>query len=225
MLGIYTTGEVPFKTVCLHGLVRDKNGQKMSKSKGNVINPLVMVDLYGADALRFALVYGTAFGNDVAMSEDKIRGMRNFSNKLWNMGRFIKMNMESFQSQNKTFDLDKFSEKNMTDKNDKKIIKDLNAVIKSVTKAIEEYRFDKGAEELYEFIWHNLADKHIESVKERLKNYDEKALSVLTHVFLTSLKLLHPFMPFITEEINKQIEGKNAKPLIISPWPSIKQNK
>ncbi|OGG03603.1 valine--tRNA ligase [Candidatus Gottesmanbacteria bacterium RBG_16_37_8] len=221
MLGIYAVGEIPFQTVCLHGLVRDKNGRKMSKSKGNVINPLVMADLYGADALRFALIYGTAFGNDVPMSEDKIRGMRNFSNKLWNIGRFIKMNFESFQNEKKSIDLkSKIPEKNLTDQNDQKLLRDLDAVIKNTTKSIEEYRFDKGAESLYEFIWHNLADKYIESVKERLKNYDEKALNVLTYVFLTSLKLLHPFMPFITEEINKQLSGKNS-PLIISTWPKL----
>ena len=95
MLGLYMTSNVPFKTVYLHGLVRDAKGQKMSKSKGNVINPLKMVDLYGADALRFALIFGTAAGNDQALSEDKIRGMRNFANKLWNIGRFIEMNQET----------------------------------------------------------------------------------------------------------------------------------
>ena len=217
MLGIYATGDVPFKTVCLHGLVRDKKGQKMSKSKGNVINPLSMADLYGADALRFALVYGTAFGNDVPMSEDKIRGMRNFSNKLWNIGRFIKMNLESFQAQDKKLEKD-FSEKNIKDKNDIEIIKNLKTVIKNTTKSIEEFRFDKGAESLYDFIWHNLADKYIESAKTRLKNFDKQTLVTLNYVFLTSLKLLHPFMPFITEEINKQL-NEDFTPLIISKWP------
>lgn len=217
MLGIYATNEVPFQTVCLHGLVRDKDGQKMSKSKGNVINPLSMVDLYGADALRFALVYGTAFGNDVPMSEDKIRGMRNFSNKLWNIGRFIKMNLENFEKLK--INLTDFNEKNYKDQTDKKLIKELKELIKIVTKAIEEFRFDKGADVLYEFIWHNLADKYIESIKERLRNNDEKALSLLNHVFLTSLKLLHPYMPFITEELNKQLNEKSES-LIISPWPT-----
>lgn len=217
MLGLYVTGKVPFKTVCLHGLVRDAKGQKMSKSKGNVINPLAMADLYGADALRMALIYGTAFGNDVPMSEDKIRGMRNFSNKLWNIGRFIKMNQDSFQS--KKINIARLSIEKAAAAEDKKILKDLKTLTDDVTKSIEELRFDKGAEAMYEFIWHNLADKYVETIKNRLKNYDQKALAVLTCVFITTLKLLHPFMPFITEELNRQLSLKEEKPLTISPWP------
>ena len=219
MLGLYITGKVPFKTVCLHGLVRDAKGQKMSKSKGNVINPLTMADMYGADALRMALIYGTAFGNDVPMSEDKIRGMRNFSNKLWNIGRFIKMNQDSFQSEK--INIAKLSIEKTTQTEDKNILEELKTLTDDVTKSIEEFRFDKGAEALYEFIWHNLADKYVETIKDRLKNFDQKALAILMHIFNISLKLLHPFMPFITEELNKQLSLKEEQPLIISPWPKI----
>ncbi|KKS98194.1 MAG: valyl-tRNA synthetase, valyl-tRNA synthetase [Candidatus Gottesmanbacteria bacterium GW2011_GWA2_43_14] len=220
MLGLYATGEIPFQTVCLHGLVRDAKGQKMSKSRGNVINPLSMADLYGADALRMALVFGTAFGNDVPMSEDKIRGMRNFSNKLWNIGRFVKMHRESYRNQKKY--PENLSVEKSTNAEDKKILGELTKLTEVVTETVEEFRFDKGAEALYEFLWHSLADKYIEAVKDRLKNYDRQALAVLTHVFITSLKLLHPFMPFITEELNKQLSPENRVPLIVSPWPVVK---
>jgi len=209
--------ELP-KQIAVHGWIT-VDGQKMSKTIGNVINPLAMADLYGADALRMALIYGTAFGNDVPMSEDKIRGMRNFSNKLWNIGRFIKMNQDSFQTEK--INIARLSIEKAGAAEDKKILKDLKTLTEEVTKSIEEFRFDKGADALYEFIWHNLADKYIEAVKQRLKNYDQKALAVLTCVFITSLKLLHPYMPFITEELNKQLSLKEEQPLIISPWPKI----
>jgi valyl-tRNA synthetase len=222
MLGIYVTGTVPFKTVCLHGMVRDVKGQKMSKSKGNVINPITMTDLYGADALRMALVFGTAFGNDVPMSEDKIRGMRNFSNKLWNIGRFIKMNIDGFR-QNKLPipkeeakpDLDKLQPK------DKRILSQLGMLERRITRSLEDYHFDKAANALYKFIWHAFADKYIEAVKERLRNNNQEALHTLLYVYITSLKLLHPFMPFITEELHRQLLGEKMEPLIISPWPKV----
>lgn len=222
MLGLYITGKIPFKTVCLHGLVRDAKGVKMSKSKGNVINPLEMADKYGSDALRFALLYGTAFGNDVPMSEDKIRGMRNFSNKLWNIGRFIKMNMDFFaQNGVEMLEFDPLVDQANLSPQDKKILTQLGTLTKGVSKNIETYRFDKAAERLYEFIWHTFADKYIELSKEELKKNNSKTLSILVYVYKTCLKLLHPFMPFITEEINLQLSiGKN-KPLIISSWPKI----
>jgi valyl-tRNA synthetase len=220
MLGIYATGKIPFHTVCLHGLVRDAKGQKMSKSKGNVINPIVMTDLYGADSLRMALVFGTAFGNDVPMSENKIRGMRNFGNKLWNIGRFIKMNVDNFKKNKKTIpdpetkpSLDKLRPE------DKKILSQLGMLQRRVKRALEEYHFDQAANALYEFTWHSFADKYIEATKEGLRNNDTAALHALLYVYLTSLKLLHPFMPFITEEIYAQLSFKKTLPLIISPWP------
>jgi valyl-tRNA synthetase len=218
MLGIYTTGKIPFKTVCLHGLVRDSKGQKMSKSKGNVINPITMVDLYGADSLRMALVYGTAFGNDVPMSEDKVRGMRNFSNKLFNIGRFIKMNIENYSKNQiswKTFVLEKDREK--LNKNNKKILTQLGMLERRVTVSIENCNFDKAANALYGFLWHTLADKYLENSKENLKQNDPQTLAVLLFVFKKCLIFLHPFMPFITEELNSILYPQD-KPLIITNW-------
>lgn len=222
MLGIYMTGDVPFRTVYLHGLVRDAKGQKMSKSKGNVINPLLMVDQYGADSLRMALIFGAAPGNDLALSEDKIRGMRNFSNKLWNIGRFIRMNMDTMNAQG--FSVEAFDPSHPRHKlstQDKRILTQMGMLERAVTKQIEDYRFDKAAERLYDFIWHTFADKHIEKSKEALKNNDTQTLSVMLHVYTVLLTLLHPFMPFITEEIVSQISLSKRGPLIISPWPKI----
>ncbi len=222
MLGLYVTGDVPFRTVYYHGLVRDEKGQKMSKSRGNVINPLKMVDQYGADALRMALVYGTAAGNDQSLSEDKIRGMRNFANKLWNIGRFINLTIQQYN--NTTIQplpfYDQTTHKELKNPNDKRIISELNMLVAGVTKDIERYRFSDAAQKIYDFTWHTLADVHLEKNKDRFKEGDARALAVLRHVFLTILKLLHPFMPFVTEEIWGKLPKKTTEPLIISRWPS-----
>ncbi len=198
MLGLYITGKVPFKTVYLHGLVRDAKGQKMSKSKGNVVNPLKMVDQYGADALRFTLVFGAAPGSDIAVSEDKIRGMRNFANKIWNASRFITL----FQSETKE------------GKQDKECNKKIKDVTKKVTSYMEKYRFNNAAELLYESFWHWFCDQAIEQAKN-----GEISKRALQEGLLTYLKLLHPFMPFVTEELYQKIPGWDGIPLIVSPWP------
>lgn len=216
MLGLYMTGNVPFTTIYLHGLVRDSKGQKMSKSKGNVINPLEMIEKYSADGLRMALVYGTAAGNDQSLSEDKIRGMRNFANKLWNIGRFIEINFESIQ---KIPFYDEKIHKELKNPNDKRIISELNMLIASVTKNMERFRFSDAAKRVYDFTWHTLADVHLEKNKDRFKEGDIYALSVLRHTFFMILKLLHPFMPFVTEELYEKTPGWNKIPLIISKWP------
>ncbi len=217
MLGIHQTGNVPFEAVYLHGLVRDAKGQKMSKSKGNVINPLQMIDLYGADALRMALVFGAGAGNDQALSEDKIRGMRNFANKLWNIARFVTMNIESA---GKPVPL--FSQKIINHPEDKKLISELKTLISSTTRDIEKYQFSQAAEKTYEFAWHVLADTYIEKNKERIQKGDEKALMTLTYTLEIILKLLHPFMPFVTEEIWSKIPHNEAGPIIIASWPTSK---
>ena len=219
MLGLYMTSDIPFKTVYLHGLVRDAKGQKMSKSKGNVINPLKMVDQYGADALRFALIFGTAAGNDQALSEDKIRGMRNFANKLWNIARFIEMNVEAQGVKNKTQIYDEAMHASLTDAHDKRIITELNMLKAKVTKHMEAYRLSDAAKATYDFAWHRLADVHLEKNKERFKSGDPQALAVLIHVYITVLKLLHPFMPFVTEEIWRKMPYPQKSPLIITSWP------
>jgi valyl-tRNA synthetase len=201
MLGLYETGEVPFREVLIHGLVRDKEGKKISKSKGNVIDPLVMVERYGADALRMGIIWGALVENDIALSEDNIRGQRNFANKIWNISRFVLM--------------DRASKKAKPNEDDRQILKELAATVKKVTKALDAYRLNEAVEELYEFVWHKLADVYLEKTKTRRV----EAQSTLELVLKESLKLLHPFMPFVTEAIWEELGEKEM--LIVSPWPKI----
>lgn len=205
MLGIYITGEVPFKNVLFHGLVNDPYGKKMSKSKGNVVNPLELVDEYGADAVRFALVYGNATGNDQALSYGKLQASRNFSNKLWNIGRFI----FEFKPENYSRDISV---------KDREIVGKTQEVAMNVSDMIEKYRFHDAAALLYDFTWHEFADKYIESAKTRR----EESQAALEEVYVTILKLLHPFMPFITEEIFGKFSGNM---LIVERWPEKKNEK
>lgn len=222
MLSIFEKNKEPFSHVYLHGLVRDAKGQKMSKSKGNVINPLELVDKYGADALRFALLYGPATGADVPFSEDKARGMRNFANKLWNIGRFILMILEKVDAKVPFFE-DTADYRTTLHLDDKRILTELTLQINQVTKALDSYRFNEAAASLYEFIWHAFADWYIEAVKPRLHGEDTeiqlKTLSIMLHVYLNILKLLHPFMPFVTEEIWSKMPKKKTGFLITAAWP------
>ncbi len=208
MLGLYRTNEAPFKNVLFHGIVNDPYGKKMSKSKGNVINPLELIDQYGADAVRFALIYGNATGNDQALSYPKLDAARKFANKLWNMARFIEFTRQSIKDGNKPVVTNKIGEwnKSWTEKVEK--------LTKEITKDLDNYNFNFAAEKLYDFIWHVFADKYIEDMKPRAT---EATLNVLADNFLVVLKLLHPFMPFITEEISKQLGFEQD--LIIAPWP------
>jgi valyl-tRNA synthetase len=222
MLGLYATGVMPFQTVYLHGLVRDGKGQKMSKSKGNVVNPIEMIDKYGADALRMALMFGAGAGNDTALAEDKIRGMRNFANKLWNMCRFFLMNLETWKTAHSGEELPFYTSEyqaNLLDE-DKKMVKELNDLIAAVNKDMTAYRFSDVSLAVYEFAWHRVADDYIESIKERLQKGDTVSLVTYRHILMTLMKLLHPFMPFVTESIYRQIPGWDGVPLIISTWPS-----
>jgi valyl-tRNA synthetase len=212
MLGIYLTKKVPFRIVHLHARVVDGRGQKMSKSKGNTIDPLTITEKYGADALRLALVLGVAPASDIALSEEKIRGMRNFGNKLWNIGRFLLLNLEGKK-------LSFFNDKTKTIAEDKEILIKTNVLIKNVTRYMEKYHFGRAAELLYQFTWHEFADQYLELSKNKIKNGDEISLCVFHHVFLTLLKLLHPFIPFVTEEIWQAVPKKEKTPLIISSWP------
>jgi valyl-tRNA synthetase len=186
----------------------------MSKSKGNVIDPLGIVEEYGADALRMALVFGTGVGNDTAISEEKFRGFRNFSTKVWNASRFTIMNLQDYKSVSR-----ETIEKSLT-KEDRWILSELEKTVKSVTKSLETYRFHHAAESIYEFFWHKFCDKCIEDTKVRIRKGAESKLAAqytLDVVLKTSLKLLHPFMPFVTEAIWTGLEEK--EPLIISEWP------
>lgn len=218
MFGIYLTNTPPFKEIYLHGMVRAIDGRKMSKSLGNIINPEEYQLEFGTDALRMGLISGTANGHDFNFPRDKVIAYRNFGNKLWNIGRFLQMNFEGknigpYNSRDKTLT-----------KEDREIIKKLNSTIKKVDSNIEKFRFAQAGEVIYQFIWHEFADKYIESSKDRIKLQDLIVLTVLNYVYQNSLKLLHPFMPFITEElwqIFSQYRTSN-EPLIISSWPTTK---
>lgn len=203
MIGYFETGSIPFQTVFLHGMVRDKKGQKMSKSKGNVINPLEMIDKYGADALRAALLFGTKEGNDVVLSEEKIIGMRNFANKLWNIGRFIKMNLIT----NKQLPITK-QILNSNNKIIEKLQKEFIAEKKKYMSHMKKNQFAIAFETTYQFVWHKYADQYIELLKESIINGNIKTLEVLSEVFYENLKMLHPFMPFVTEALWKVFHGE-----------------
>ncbi len=202
MLGLYTTGEVPFKTVYLHGMVRDAFGAKMSKSRPETcISPTKTIQKYGADALRMALIMGNAPGTDFSLSEDRIKGMRNFANKLWNIARFILLDKEKK-------DLSEPSEQ------DKALISLVNTTIEQTSESLEKYRFDLAAENLYHVVWDDFASVYLENYKKGLVSYP-----VLVESFTKLLKLLHPFMPFITEEIYQRLPNKEAESIMISKWP------
>lgn len=208
MMGIYTTGEIPFEIAHMHSRVVDGKGVKMSKSKGNVIDPITLIDQYGADALRMALVIGIAPGSDIPLSEDKVKSQRNFANKMWNASRFILLTKEKFPEEQK---------QNLTD-DDKAILTKMNQVIKKVTSDIEKFRFGQAAEEAYQFFWHDFCDVYIESTKNR----GAEVMPVLTQVLVTSLKLIHPFMPFVTEAIYQKVKnplGIEEPMLITALWP------
>ncbi|MBI4089301.1 MAG: class I tRNA ligase family protein [Candidatus Levybacteria bacterium] len=215
MMGIYVTGEVPFKDVLFHGIVNDPYGKKMSKSKGNVVNPLELVDQYGADAVRFALVYGNATGNDQSLSYPKLEAARKFTNKLWNIGRFIETKRIASMKYS-VLSMEEIEKKAENDGKDKEIIKKVQKLSKEITKNLDEYNFNYAAEALYDFVWHEFADKYIEDIKNRI---NPDSYLILTTLYFILLKLLHPFMPFVTEEIYQRF--KFGKSIMIDSWPSI----
>jgi valyl-tRNA synthetase len=215
MMSYYRTGKPPFEKVYLHGLVRDKDRQKMSKSKGNVIDPLGVIDTYGCDALRFALIFSTSAGNDIPLAEDKIKGMKHFANKLWNIARYILANIDNSSLQTTSYQLPAITDA------DKNILAKLDAAIKNVTEHLENFRLHEAAQEIYQFTWYEFADIYIEASKKQLadKNLKASTLSTLHYSLTTILKLLHPFMPFVTEEIWSKLNQKEL--LIISNWPKL----
>jgi valyl-tRNA synthetase len=217
MMGLYATGKVPFKNVVLHGLVNDPLGKKMSKSKGNVVNPLELVDQSGADAVRFALVYGTALGNDQALSYPKLEAARRFTNKLWNIARFVEMKGEALYSKSENQNI-KLSELKAFAKNeiDKQWVDKVSSLVSEVSKNLENYQFNHVTEKLYEFIWHQFADIYIEDVKNRI---DENSFTILNSLFSILNSLLHPIMPFVTDEIYRKL-NKSKDSIMISAWPS-----
>lgn len=203
MFGVYRTGKVPFKTVYLHGLVNDAHGKKMSKSKGNVVNPLDMTAKFGTDALRLALTIGVTPGNDGSLSEEKIQGYRNFCNKVWNVARFILNQVPEDYSPASP------DAKNLADK---WLLGKLAITGQSVTKDIEGYRFSEAGSAIYSFVWNDFADWYIEASK------GEANLDLLVHVLEIVLELLHPFAPFVTEAIWQKMPWQKQN-LIISAWP------
>ncbi len=235
MAGLHFMKKEPFHTVYIHGLVKDIHGKKMSKSWGNVIDPLEVIDRAGADALRFAFISLIAGqGQDVKLSEDKITEARNFANKIWNVSRFVLMGLgnrdvpacrQARQSQ-VSGDLELA---------DRWILSRYNQTIKKVTESVENYEFGEAARALYDFIWSEFCDWYVEIAKIRLYGQDEKAKAVVQGVLLTvlegTLKLLHPFMPFITEEIYQRIKGtgelgtKDIKTIMLEKWPAADEKK
>ncbi len=215
---IEQTGELPFHTVLFHGLVRDDQGRKMSKSLGNGIDPLEVIEKYGADALRFTLITGNAPGNDMRFYWERVEASRNFANKIWNASRFIMMNEE-----NGAADIDKVTTADLTTI-DKWIISKMNTLVKDVTDNMEKYELGIAADKIYNFLWEEFCDWYIEMVKPRL--WDEKgetraaALYTLKTVLASCLKLLHPYMPFVTEEIYCTLTGEES--VMIADWPVYK---
>ena len=199
-------GEVPFHKVYLHGLVRDEEGKKMSKSLGNVIDPIDMIEKFGADATRLSLVVGTGPGNDTKLNEDKVKSYRNFSTKVWNVGRFLDMNRPE--------DYERKKAEGLMTKEDKKCLKELESVKKEITDHYEKMEFHLAGEKAYHYLWDTFANNILEERKGRLKDNDHDndpsaslgaskhgAYFLLESIYKECLKMLHPFMPFVTEEV------------------------
>jgi valyl-tRNA synthetase len=205
MMGLHFMGEVPFRTVYLHPMVRDEKGQKMSKTRGNVIDPLDITEKYGADALRFTLAALTAQGRDIKLAKERIEGYRAFANKLWNATRFALMNLDGYQA-------DGEGAPAATSPADRWILARLQRAVNGTVEALEGYHFNEAASTVYQFVWHELCDWYIELSKEAL--YGEDAArkrgcqAVLVHCLETSFRLLHPMMPFITEELWQTLRGQ-----------------
>lgn len=214
--GIEHMHEVPFREVLIHGIVRDEQGRKMSKSLGNGVDPLVVIDKYGADSLRFSLVNGIAPGSDIRFSEDKLESYRNFMNKIWNASRFVLMNAENVKIKN----IDEI--KKLTSA-DKWILSKLNSTVAAVTKFMDKYEVGLAATRLYEFIWNQFCDWYIELSKTALYSSDDEkrsdTVSVLVYVLRETLKLAHPIIPFITDEIYDALPNKDAEDIMIAPYP------
>jgi len=218
MMGIHFMGEVPFREVYIHALVRDPEGQKMSKSKGNVIDPLELMDKYGTDAFRFSLAAFAAMGRDVRLSEERIAGYRNFANKVWNACRFTFMNLEGYSGT----DFQPVDDQPLTTV-EAWIMSRLQQVIRETRNSLDSYAFDQAANTLYQFIWHEFCDWYLELIKPQLYDKEDEATrrhcqSVLLTVLSAVLRLLHPFTPFITEEIWQKLPGAQGS-IMVAPYP------
>ena len=225
--GLYQMKDIPFKDVVIHGLVRDSQGRKMSKTLGNGVDPIEVIDKYGADALRFSVISGTTVGNDIKYMPEKLEQASNFANKIWNAAKFVINNLSS-KEEIMEFCKDVKENKAELKIEDKWILNKLNELIITVTKNIEEYDLGIALDNIYGFIWNEFCDWYIEIVKSRLYSEDKsekiKVSFVLNKVFKTVLKLLHPFMPFVTSEIYKELAKCKDEELMMSCWPNAKKH-
>jgi len=228
---LYATNEKPFSDVLIHGIIRDSQGRKMSKSLGNGIDPLDIINEYGTDALRFSVISGTTMGNDIRYMPEKLEQASNFANKIWNAARFITMNLSCdekiIEFGKKIKDENGLYKKESLRVEDRWIINKLDSLIESVTENIENYDLGVALDKIYNFIWNEFCDWYIEIAKSRLysDNEEEKlqVSFVLNYVFGDSLKLLHPFMPFVTSEIYGKLVNYNDKDLMVSCFPKTKK--
>jgi valyl-tRNA synthetase len=211
--GLELMGQRPFKDCLIHGLIRDKQGRKMSKSLGNGVDPMDVIDKYGADSLRFFLTTNTASGMDLRYDEEKVKSTWNFINKLWNASRYVLMNLEDFKEEDITLD-------DLTLK-DKWILTKLNQTIKNVTKSMDKYDFNIVGNTLYSFIWNDFCDKYIELSKFNMNNTTK---SILLKVLTDILKMMHPFMPYVTEEIYTKLPVRDSESIMISSYPIYNKN-
>ncbi|MFC1949152.1 valine--tRNA ligase [Chloroflexota bacterium] len=221
MMGLEDTGDIPFHTVYLHGLIRDEMGDKMSKVRGNVLNPIDTLEQYGTDALRFAVITGTSAGTDSKLSTAKLEAGRNFANKLWNATRFVVRSIDSSQASMEI-------KKGSLPTEDRWILSRLNRTIASVTRLLEDFQFAEAQRQIYEFLWSAYCDWYIELAKIRLRSGEEETPSpipVLVHVLETSLRLLHPYMPFVTEELWQNLkqhlpsDWQTVESIMVAPYP------
>jgi valyl-tRNA synthetase len=230
MMGLEDTGEIPFHTVYLHGLIRDESGEKMSKLRGNVINPSEAISKYGVDALRFALTTGSSPGNDINLGKGRLESSRNFVNKLWNATRFILQSLDAERLEAQAIELQPHIIE------DQWIDSQLNRLIKNVTRLLEEFQFGEAEQQIYDFVWSKFCDWYIEIAKIRLRPHpalsmagegfgEVSPLPFLANTLEKSLRLLHPFMPFVTEELwqslKQRLPGENQMPasIMIAPYP------
>ena len=232
--GLEFTGQAPFKDILIHGMVRDSQGRKMSKTLGNGIDPIEIIDEYGADSLRFAVISGTTMGNDIRYMPEKLEQASNFANKIWNATKFIRNNdvkdEDIIEFHTKVYDKEtKTYKRELLNIEDKWIINKLETLITEVTNNMENYDLGVALDKVYNFIWNEFCDWYIEMVKPRLysEDYKEKVkvCYVLDYVFGISMKLLHPFMPFVTTEIYRNLVEYNDKELMVSKWPYAKNKK
>ena len=230
--GLEFTGQAPFKDILIHGMVRDSQGRKMSKTLGNGIDPIEIIDQYGADSLRFAVISGTTMGNDIRYMPEKLEQASNFANKIWNAAKFIIHTLADEEKVREfcyeVYEKNKAYNPNLLKIEDKWILNKFDKLVVDVTRNMENYDLGVALDKVYNFIWNEFCDWYIEMVKPRMYSDDENAKiavsDILNHVFSSCLKLLHPFMPFVTAEIYKNLICFGTEDIIVAKWPTIREN-